>query len=60
LIAHRLASAVAENGTVVASVPIFAPGVAGNVAEIRILLKKPPPPCYVLENRLFSFIKALK
>ena len=38
LIAHRLASAVAENGMVVASVPIFAPGVAGNVAEIRILL----------------------
>jgi hypothetical protein len=38
LIAHRLGSAVAENGTVVATVPIFAPSLVGNVAEIRILL----------------------
>ena len=38
LIAHRLGSAVAENGTVVATVPIFAAGLPGNIAEVRILL----------------------
>ena len=38
LIAHRLATAVAESKTVAATVPIFAPGFPGNIAEIRILL----------------------
>jgi hypothetical protein len=38
LIAHRLATAVAESKIVAATVPIFAPGFPGNIAEIRILL----------------------
>jgi hypothetical protein len=38
LIARRLPSAMAENGTVVATVPIFASGFPGNSVQIRLLL----------------------
>jgi hypothetical protein len=39
LIAQRLPSAIAENRTVVATVPMFAPGFPGNSVEIRLLLE---------------------
>lgn len=38
LVADRLPSAVAVNGLVAATVPIYAPGLPGNVADVRILL----------------------
>ena len=38
LIAERLPSAIAVNGLVAATVPIYAPSLPGNVADVRILL----------------------
>ena len=38
LIADRLPSAIAVNGLVAATVPIYAPSLPGNVADVRILL----------------------
>jgi hypothetical protein len=39
LIAQRLPSAIAENGIVVATLPIFASGFPGNSIQVRVLLK---------------------
>jgi hypothetical protein len=39
LIAQRLPSAIAENGIVVATLPIFASGFPSNSIQVRVLLK---------------------